>query len=62
MITPEFIKAEIEKDPTAARSEWLGLFREDVTAAFPLELIEVQTGSYLGEDDIIRIEDDYKRS
>jgi mannose-1-phosphate guanylyltransferase / mannose-6-phosphate isomerase len=27
-----------------------------------LELIEVQTGSYLGEDDIIRVEDDYKRS
>jgi mannose-1-phosphate guanylyltransferase/mannose-6-phosphate isomerase len=28
----------------------------------PLELIEVQTGSYLGEDDIVRIEDVYKRS
>jgi mannose-1-phosphate guanylyltransferase/mannose-6-phosphate isomerase len=27
-----------------------------------LELIEVQTGSYLGEDDIMRIEDDYRRS
>jgi mannose-6-phosphate isomerase-like protein (cupin superfamily) len=27
----------------------------------PLELIEVQTGSYFGEDDIIRIEDVYKR-
>ena len=27
-----------------------------------LELIEVQTGSYFGEDDIIRIEDDYLRS
>ena len=27
----------------------------------PLELIEVQTGSYLGEDDIERIEDIYKR-
>jgi mannose-1-phosphate guanylyltransferase / mannose-6-phosphate isomerase len=27
-----------------------------------LELIEVQTGSYLGEDDIVRIEDDYQRS
>jgi len=27
-----------------------------------LELIEVQTGSYFGEDDIIRIEDDYRRS
>jgi mannose-1-phosphate guanylyltransferase/mannose-6-phosphate isomerase len=27
-----------------------------------LELIEVQTGSYLGEDDIIRLEDDYNRN
>jgi len=27
----------------------------------PLELIEVQTGTYFGEDDIIRIEDDYRR-
>jgi hypothetical protein len=27
-----------------------------------LELIEVQTGRYFGEDDIIRIEDDYRRS
>ena len=24
-------------------------------------LIEVQTGSYFGEDDIVRIEDDYNR-
>ena len=28
----------------------------------PLELIEVQTGSYLGEDDIERIEDVYSRT
>jgi len=28
----------------------------------PLHLIEVQSGSYLGEDDIVRFEDDYKRS
>ena len=27
-----------------------------------LELIEVQTGSYLGEDDIVRIEDEYNRT
>lgn len=27
----------------------------------PLELIEVQSGSYLGEDDIVRSQDDYKR-
>lgn len=28
----------------------------------PLELIEVQTGSYLGEDDIVRLEDVYNRT
>ena len=28
----------------------------------PLEIIEVQNGEYAGEDDIIRIEDDYKRT
>jgi mannose-1-phosphate guanylyltransferase/mannose-6-phosphate isomerase len=28
----------------------------------PVELIEVQSGSYLGEDDIVRFEDDYGRS
>ena len=27
----------------------------------PLHLIEVQSGSYLGEDDIVRIEDEYGR-
>ena len=28
----------------------------------PLALIEVQVGSYLGEDDIVRLEDTYGRS
>ena len=28
----------------------------------PMEMIEVQTGSYLGEDDIVRFEDQYGRS
>ena len=28
----------------------------------PLEIIEIQTGSYLGEDDIIRLADDYQRN
>ena len=27
----------------------------------PLELVEVQTGDYLGEDDIVRLDDDYGR-
>jgi mannose-1-phosphate guanylyltransferase/mannose-6-phosphate isomerase len=30
--------------------------------AIPLEIIEVQSGSYLGEDDILRFEDNYGRS
>ena len=28
----------------------------------PLEIIEVQSGSYLGEDDIVRLEDTYGRT
>jgi mannose-1-phosphate guanylyltransferase/mannose-6-phosphate isomerase len=28
----------------------------------PLELIEVQSGSYLGEDDIVRFDDRYGRA
>jgi len=31
------------------------------TGAVPLEIIEVQLGTYFGEDDIIRLEDDYSR-
>ena len=27
-----------------------------------LEIIEVQSGSYLGEDDIVRLEDNYGRT
>ena len=27
----------------------------------PVEIVEVQTGTYLGEDDIVRIEDDFGR-
>jgi len=30
--------------------------------AIPLEIIEVQSGSYLGEDDIVRFQDNYGRS
>jgi mannose-6-phosphate isomerase-like protein (cupin superfamily) len=35
--------------------------RLENNGVIPLELIEVQTGSYLGEDDIIRLEDIYGR-
>ena len=30
--------------------------------SYTLEIIEVQTGNYLGEDDIIRLKDDYQRN
>ena len=38
------------------------IHRVENKQSVPLEIIEVQTGEYLGEDDIIRIEDDYDRS
>jgi hypothetical protein len=39
-ISQEFIDEQIELDPEAGRSEWGGLFREDISMAFPLEMIE----------------------
>ena len=36
--------------------------RLENTGKIPLHLIEVQSGSYLGEDDIVRLEDSYGRS
>lgn len=38
-----------------------GVHRLANPGKIPLELIEVQTGSYLGEDDIVRLEDIYNR-
>ena len=34
---------------------------ENISSVEPLEIIEVQTGDYLGEDDIVRFEDIYGR-
>jgi len=36
--------------------------RLENTEKTDLEIIEIQTGDYLGEDDIIRLEDDYQRN
>ena len=35
---------------------------ENISSVEPLEIIEIQTGDYLGEDDIVRIEDDVGRA
>ena len=38
------------------------IHRIENSKKIPLEIIEIQTGSYLGEDDIIRLKDDYQRN
>ena len=38
------------------------LSRKRFPKQFDLELIEVQSGSHLGEDDIVRFEDNYGRT
>ena len=40
----------------------VGTLRHIGPGMIPLTLIEVQVGSYLGEDDIVRIEDTYGRA
>lgn len=39
-IDAALVEREIEKDPAAGRSEWLGQFRDDIESAFSLEMIE----------------------
>jgi len=38
------------------------LHRLENPGVIPLILIEVQNGEYLGEDDIVRFQDDYSRT
>ncbi|MBI1216921.1 MAG: hypothetical protein GC186_00095 [Rhodobacteraceae bacterium] len=52
IVTEQLMEAGI--DPGA-------IHRMENPAKVPMILIEVQTGSYLGEDDIIRYEDAYRR-
>ena len=37
------------------------MHRLENAGKIPLQLIEVQTGAYFGEDDIVRVEDVYQR-
>jgi len=38
------------------------LHRIQATGKSPLVFVEVQLGDYLGEDDIVRVDDDYQRT
>jgi len=55
----------VEKDVQENESVYIpmgAVHRLENRTAEPLELIEVQTGAYLGEDDIVRFDCDYQRA
>jgi mannose-6-phosphate isomerase-like protein (cupin superfamily) len=59
----------LQKSPAATKSSYslktspLGVVHRLANpGAIPLEIIEVQSGGYLGEDDIVRFEDNYGRT
>jgi len=57
-----------EEQHTLGRGESIFVARnvhhriENISSVEPLEIIEIQTGDYLGEDDIVRVEDDFGRT
>src|SRR2546430_12240543 len=52
----------IRRPPRSTLFPYTTLFRSiENPGTVPLEIIEVQSGSYLGEDDIVRFEDRYGR-
>ena len=59
------IVGEVEQTLGRGQSMWVPrtVFHriENISRIEPLEIIEVQTGDYLGEDDVVRVEDDYGR-
>ena len=63
--TARVVKGDTEVILTENQSTYIPLgvtHRLENPGVIPLELIEVQSGSYLGEDDIVRFEDVYGRS
>jgi hypothetical protein len=48
--------------PFNTQEEWISPSILQNEGRLPLVIVEVQVGEYTGEDDIFRVEDDYKRS
>ena len=65
VVTMDVVEWLVGLYPEAVRHQSLfgstPLHRACLNEKIPLEIIEVQTGSYLGEDDIVRFEDSYGR-
>ncbi|WP_270037491.1 hypothetical protein [Klebsiella pneumoniae] len=49
-----------DREPVHLYSDWRRA-QPGKPGRIPLEVLEIQSGSYLGEDDIIRIKDQYGR-
>ncbi|MEO6919695.1 MAG: mannose-1-phosphate guanylyltransferase/mannose-6-phosphate isomerase [Collimonas sp.] len=63
--TARIVRGDEEKFLTENESTYIPIgvkHRLENPGKLPLHLIEVQSGSYLGEDDIVRFDDIYKRS
>jgi mannose-1-phosphate guanylyltransferase/mannose-6-phosphate isomerase len=63
--TAKIVRGKEEMILTEDQSTYIPLgtaHRLENPGKIPLHLIEVQSGSYLGEDDIVRLEDSYGRS
>ena len=63
--TAKIVRGNEEMMLTEDQSTYIPLgtaHRLENPGKIPLHLIEVQSGSYLGEDDIVRFEDSYGRS
>jgi mannose-1-phosphate guanylyltransferase/mannose-1-phosphate guanylyltransferase/mannose-6-phosphate isomerase len=63
--TAKIVRGEQEMMLTEDQSTYIPLgtaHRLENPGKIPLHLIEVQSGSYLGEDDIVRLDDSYGRS
>ena len=62
-LTVELDSVEITLPPgSSIHIPLLGKHRAINNTGEPVSFIEVQTGTYFGEDDIIRLEDDYDRA
>ncbi len=55
------IKASLYSEDESAYIPLGSVHRLENPGVIPLVLVEIQTGSYLGEDDIVRLEDNYGR-
>ncbi len=51
----------LSENQSTLYSDWRRALPGKLPGCIPLEVLEIQSGAYLGEDDIIRIKDQYGR-